>query len=210
MLKITATKFASWFKRIGVAGAFRFRVLYWGYKITGWHIRHQEWDFVLNYLPKRHNNSQNIKILDCGCSRTLFLWELKARGYWTVGVDIEIPDERFKGKNITFIQKDLTKMAWDQMFHFVTCISVLEHIGNNGKGDRGEQQKALENMIRSLKIGGRLLLTIPTREFAYGHIWHGFTWTQLVNMLELIPIKVRAIESTERLGQMCVAIERCE
>lgn len=207
MLKTIATKFAHKFKSLGVCGALRWKILYWSYKITGWHIRHEEWDFVLNYLPKLHNEEQDIHVLDVGCSRTLFGHEIVRRGYKLTGIDIESPPNKI-GR---FEQHDITRSHFcPSQFDFIVCISVFEHIGRNGGGDRNEQIKALENMVKSLRVGGRLLLTCPTVEFAVGHIWHGFTWNDIVKMLELIPIKVRAIESTERLGQLCMAIERCE
>lgn len=195
---------AKWFKSIKVCGRQRFWFLYWAYRITGWHIRHKEWDFILEYLPHLHSNKQNVRVLDVGCSRNLFSYELVYRGYDLVGVDIEEPKD-FAGK---FVKDSIVENRYAQ-FDIVTCISVLEHIGDEGRGDLQQQEFALENMIGSLNVGGRLLLTCPTKEFAQGHIWHGFTWQMIVNALERIPIKVRAVESTERAGQLCMAIERC-
>lgn len=213
MLKIIATRLGRAFKSSGLNGAWRFKVLYWAYRITGWHIRHREWDYVLDYLPKLHNDQQKVKVLDVGCSRTLFVYELANRGYGTIGIDLEDFQEDIRlGSNIAFFKRDITKpiKCLDGAVDFVTCISVLEHIGRSGAGDYMEQQRALENMLKSLKAGGRLLLTCPTKEFAMGHIWHGFSWEDIVNMLELIPIKVRIVNSTERLGQLCMCVERAK
>ena len=162
-------------------GRQRFWILYWAYKLTGWHIRHYGWDFVLKYLPKLHNKERQCNLLDVGCSRNLFCHEIKARGYNLAGVEI----------------KDITYGYVNTIYNFVTCISVLEDIDND------QQKKALENMCASLKIGGRLLLTTPTKEFAKGH--NGFTWADIASIM---PKTMRTIESTERAGQLCMALHK--
>jgi len=204
MKNLISNTFGKWFKSCGVAGALRWRIMYWAYKLTGWHIRHDEWDFVLNYLPKLHNYEQHVKVLDVGCSRTLFGYEICRRGYDLTGIDLEHPDE-YPGK---FRQMDITKNGFLDHYDFVVCISVFEHIGNEGKGNRQDQKKALLNMAGSLKIGGRLLLTCPTVEFAQGHIWHGFTDYDFRKMFIKEEVEVNLVERTERLGQICMAFER--
>lgn len=202
MLKTIATKLALKFKSFPYLGRTRFWILYWAYKITGWHIRHKEWDFILEYLPPLHNDLQAFDVLDIGCSRNLLCHEIIGRGYMLCGVDLEEPEFKYPDE---FLKLDIVKDYVLGCFDFVTCISVLEHIGLNGRGHFPDQKKALENMCRSLKVGGRFLLTTPTREFAEGHIWHGFTWADIKSIL---PKTMRVIESTERAGQICLAAER--
>lgn len=207
MLKIIATELAKWFKRLPILGRQRFWILYLAYKITGWHIRHSEWDFILKYLPKL-GSWQKVDLFDVGCSRNLFCHEVNYRDYNLYGVDVEDPGFKYPG---TFGLWDITKgrvySSCNDDFDFVTCISVLEHIGNNGKGDYADQKKAIFNMCASLKVGGRLLLTCPTKEYAQGHPWHGFTWQEIEDM---IPSNLEFIEKTERAGQLCMALEKTE
>src|SRR3990167_827056 len=106
MLKTIATHLARKFKRFPYFGRQRFWILYWAYRLTGWHIRHEEWDFVLKYLPKLHNEKQKISIMDFGCCRNLFCHEVVARGYTLAGVDLEVPGFKYPGK---FNQLDITK-----------------------------------------------------------------------------------------------------
>lgn len=181
------------FKAFPYFGRFRFWCLYWAYKLTGWHVRSKEWDFVLEYLPKL-GSWQNVKVLDVGCSRNLFCHEIVARGYVLYGFDIEEMYFDYPGIFIRWDIRNQNVIKSD----FITCISVLEHI-EEGK------DKALGSMINSLKIGGRLLLTIPTHEFAQGHPWHGFNYK---DVRELLPNNCTIIEYTERAGQLCLAIER--
>lgn len=181
------------FKSMGIFGRQRFCILYLAYRLTGWHIRHKEWDFVLEYLPKLAP-WQKVRIVDVGCSRNLIAYEFIGRGYSLVGVDIEEYCENYPG---VFVHKDIRK--WNgKDFDFATCISVLEHIDD-------DQERALHNMINSLKIGGRLLLTIPTKQFAQGHVWYGFSYQDVVRIL---PENSKIIEYTEKAGQICLAIER--
>lgn len=185
------------FKAFPYFGRFRFWCLYWAYRLTGWHIRHKEWDFVLEYLPPL-GSWQTVKVLDVGCSRNLFCHEVVGRGYKLYGLDIEEPAFKYPG---LFIRWDVREPNFQNM-DFVTCISVLEHVDNDEKGNCAN---GFESMLRSLKVGGRLLLTIPTREFAQGHPWSGFIAKQIRIWCG---DNAEVIEYTERAGQLCLAIER--
>jgi len=48
-------------------------------------------------------------------------------------------------------------------------------------------------------------LTTPTKEFSIGHIWHGFTYSTIENILPDISI---IMEYTEKAGQICMSITR--
>ena len=211
MKSFIANTLVKWFKAFPYFGRFRFWCLYWAYRITGWHIRHKEWDFVLGYLPSL-GKWQSVSVLDVGCSRNLLCHELVARGYKLTGVDLEEPNFKYPAKFSRLDIRGYVGEIYQYRYDFVTCISVLEHIEESidGLGDHSVkfnsgQLKAITNMINVLKIGGRLLLTIPTNEFAQGHPWRGFSMTDLINLL---PKNAMIQELTERVGQICCAIER--
>lgn len=187
------------FKSLNCFGRQRFWLLYWAYKLTGWHIRHKEWDFVLEYLPALRK-WQTVRVLDVGCSRNLLCHEVVSRGYKLIGIDLEEPSFKYPG---TFYEGDIRDFGYPRptALDFVLCISVLEHI----EGETG-QQDAIKNMFKSLKIGGRLLLTVPTHEFAQGHPWHGFSFKDIYDLLP--PEIVVKVDATERAGQLCMAFER--
>lgn len=201
-----ANTLVKWFKQFPFFGRQRFWILYWAYRITGWHIRHKEWDFVLEYLPKL-GSWQKVRVLDVGCNKNLLAHEIVYRGYDLVGIDLEEIDI-FDYPAISYI-KDIREELHLREFDFITCISVLEHIGD---GNEEDQRKAIENMLNVLKVGGRLLLTIPTKEFAQGHPWHGFNSMLIEGMLPYRDLALepyaKIIEYTERAGQVCMAIER--
>lgn len=188
-----AEYFVKPFKSMGIFGRQRFWIIYWAYRITGWHIRHKEWDFVLEHLPLLAS-WQKVKVCDVGCCRNLLSYEIIGRGYRLIGIDIEEYCENYPG---IFVRQDVRDwQGYD--FDFVTCISVLEHIEDH-------QDLALKRMIDCLKIGGRLLLTIPTHQFAQNHPWHGFSYQDVIRLL---PENTKIIEYTERAGQLCLAIEK--
>ena len=198
MKAFLANTIVHWFKRIPFAGRFRFKCLYWAYRITGWHIRHREWDFVLDYLPKL-DKWQNVSVLDVGCAKSLFCHEVIARGYELIGLDLDKPSFKYPGK---FYQGNIVKFRLTKGVDFITCISVFEHV------ERKEQQRALYDMMVNLKLGGRLILTIPTHEFAQGHPWNGFNSNDLN---KLLPEDFHGVlEYTERAGQICCSIERIQ
>ena len=182
------------FKSLGFCGALRFKMLYWAYRITGWHIRADVWDWVLEYLPKL-DKWQQFKVLDIGTTSSLFIYELKKRGYRTYGLDIRPYQEKLK--RIAFILKDITiKHKFVENFDFITCISVLEHTKY--------PYKAVETMALNLKRGGRLLLTIPTKEYAQGHEWEGFSYEDFLK--EIVSSNFHIAEYTERKGQICACL----
>ena len=194
-----------WYKRLGFAGAARWRLLYWTYKIwPGLHIRHKEWDWVLEYLPTL-GKWQNVTVFDVGSTSSLFIYETMRRGYITIGSDIKDYQEKIKPTLMyVFIKHDITTdprriMARYNPFDFITCISVLEHIPCEKQAD------AVKNMLTLLKTGGRLLLTIPTKEYAQGHPWSGFTYNLITEAI-LNKKDGHILEYTERAGQICVVI----
>jgi len=186
-----------WYKRLGFAGAARWRLLYWVYKLwPGLHIRHKEWDWILEFLPPLMKG-QEVRVLDVGCTSSLFVYELVRRGYDVKGSDIRAYQEKPKG--FKFLLSDITKYHLSGMMDFVVCISVLEHI------QKSKQADAVANMVRCLQPGGRLLLTIPTKEYSQGHEWDGFDTADVIGLIQK---PGHAIERTERAGQMCLVIER--
>lgn len=193
--KFIAEKLVRPFKSCGVFGHQRFWILYWAYRVTGWHIRHKEWDFVMEYLPSLMKGQQ-VSVLDVGCSRNLLAYEIVGRGYSLAGIDLEPYQEIYPG---LFFKCDVRNLDYLQRkFDFITCISVLEHIEFG-------QDIALQKMIEALEVGGRLLLTIPTKEFAQGHPWYGF---DLEKISGLLPDRAEILEYTERAGQLCLSIVR--
>jgi len=108
----------------------------------------------------------SLLYLDCGCGRGGFSSyiaerfkqiEVHACDYFESGSregggSSELSAELAK-KNVTYHEQDMRSMTFDSCsFDLVTCISVLEHIK--------ESKASLLEMIRVLKPGGHLVVTV--------------------------------------------------
>jgi len=123
-------------------------------------IRYFEFDFVLRNI----NIQKRVQILDVASPRFFsFYWisEQPLTKYCLINADQNDLDETYRlkkffqnSKNIVLKKGDATNLSFKkEQFDYVLSISVIEHI--SGKGD----SKAVKEMWRVLKPGGRLILT---------------------------------------------------
>lgn len=114
---------------------------------------------------------RNEKILDIGCGNARDIRQLVEAGVEVVGIDISegmikaARDElkaTGKGSADVFLTVgDATRIGYaDGTFDGVLCSEVIEHIP--------EPERALLEMLRILKPGGRLVLSTPNRRSWYG------------------------------------------
>jgi SAM-dependent methyltransferase len=131
--------------------------------------RTAEYTFVLKNLPPASS-----VILDIGCCDSLLVYKLARKGYKAYGIDTRQYLE--KHPNLTFVQSDILCMPFiDKFFDCVIAVSTIEHIGLGLYGDpihEDADTKAVQEISRVLKPGGKLILTTPyatTYKFApYG------------------------------------------
>jgi len=114
--------------------------------------RPYEYAFALQHLPY----GENIKVLDVGTGKTAFGALLKNCNYF---VDCLESTQYRRGwlplnTHCNLINDDIVNTVLpENTYDAVTCISVLEHIE--------QYDQAVKNMVKILKPGGRLILTIP-------------------------------------------------
>jgi len=117
-----------------------------------------EYRFVYRNLP-----SPGAKILDIGCCDSLLALKLAKRGYQVTGIDARPYLE--KHPRFTFIQADACRMPFpDASFDAAIAVSAIEHIGLGAYGDpvqEGADSKAIKEIRRVLKPGGKFILTTP-------------------------------------------------
>jgi len=140
------------------------------------------------------------RILDIGCCESKLIIELASLGYEAYGIDQK--DYSLLHPNFHFIKADIMKMPFpDNFFDCITAISTIEHIGFGIYGDpiieKGGDKKAITEMKRVLKKGGRMLITMP-----YGGLpwpktsgWHNrCSWYNSHLLKELLNIENLKIE----------------
>ena len=94
-----------------------------------------------------------------------------------------------------------------ETFDYITCVSVIEHIGVGAYGDKvgeGADRVALFKLHKLLKTNGRLILTTPNQFWANDN-GRGYTYTQFMTLIYGL---FNVYEMTERNGQICAVLEK--
>lgn len=139
-----------------------------------WPIRKLEYSFILKeVLPFI---KKGCKTFDAGCGVTIlapFFAKLGAEAY---GGDYDrdtIDYMKNSGKliynsTVNYSFQDLANISFDDnYFDIITCVSVLEHIQSPN------DKKAIGEMLRVLKPGGRLVITVDfAPEERWTEKWH--------------------------------------
>lgn len=127
-----------------------------------WPIRQLEYSYVIGEVTKR--NWQRPVTLDVGCGVTPFAFCIsRILGAEAIALDSE-PDllrlmkgyqEQLFGQEIQYVSSDLRSVPFpDESFDVVSSISVIEHL------QRGTDLDAITELLRTVKTGGMLLLTV--------------------------------------------------
>lgn len=91
-------------------------------------------------------------------------------------------------RNLDFIGSIENTPFKDNNFDVILCLEVLEHIEN--------YQRAIGEIYRILKDGGKLLLTVPLMSVGYHNDFYRFTPPVLKKILEKEGFKIKKINST--------------
>ncbi|HPL82738.1 MAG TPA: class I SAM-dependent methyltransferase [Candidatus Omnitrophota bacterium] len=124
--------------------------------------------YLENYFAIKNIPKPPAKILDVGSSGCYFPLILAASGYDAFSIDIRPYPilKKLNFENFTFKQADICNSPFpDNYFDGITAISMIEHIGLEGRYGMREAEDAdiiaVREMIRILKQDGTLILTVP-------------------------------------------------
>ena len=100
----------------------------------------------------------------------------------------DAPFVPLKYPNLTFIQSDIKKTDFqDKFFDTVVAVSTIEHVGMHEKDLQGDK-KAIKEIIRILKPGGLLLMTVPVgnkfKETTFERIYDPESLKSLIHSLK--------------------------
>lgn len=129
--------------------------------VLQWPIRKLEYSFMLHNC--KNLLKPGVKTLDAGCGITPIARFFASQGCEAYGIDsnenainyLQNPHSLLYDPNVHLTTQDLTALKFeDNMFDLVTNISVLEHL------DRVSASNAISEMLRVLRPGGMLILTV--------------------------------------------------
>ena len=119
-------------------------------------------------------------VLDLGCGYGRHAMELAARGYHLVGLDLSTPllvrggeEAHRRGLTINFVRGDMRELDFDAQFDGAYCL-----FSTFGYFDDETNKKALSNIARALRPGGRVLIEILNRDYVIADLptrvwWEG-------------------------------------
>ncbi len=105
------------------------------------------------------------RLLNAGCGDGLYERSLKKKMKEIVSFDLNKGDVQIAhainpAKNIAYCVGDIGDMPYKKdTFDCVICTEVLEHLV--------EERKAIEELIRVLKKNGKLIITVPSKDFPF-------------------------------------------
>jgi 2-polyprenyl-3-methyl-5-hydroxy-6-metoxy-1,4-benzoquinol methylase len=173
--------------------------------VCRWPFRRLEYSFVLDAIETA--GRRGLTCLDVGCGATALPHVLSTRGHTVHACDfdgrlIEALADRnlcqLLSTSVQYSAQDATDLQFGSgTFDVVTCVSVLEHI------PAPLDRQAVDEMIRVLKPGGLLALTVdyaPGSTRATGRAMHYLRRAQQLIMSEGLPgvrrVLVRKREAT--------------
>jgi SAM-dependent methyltransferase len=127
-------------------------------------------------------------ILENGCGIGLYLERLAAQGGIAIGLEIDLERAREARERADHILAGLGERLPfpDDSFDVILSHEVLEHV----QDDRA----ALQEMVRTLKPGGRILIFVPNRGYPFethGIYWRGKYHFGNIPLVNYLPRRLR-------------------
>ena len=189
-----------WDKNLGL-----FQRIYcylFGVPISGLRIR------LRRVLPSLSGDPK--KVLDVGCGRGIFSYELAKRfpSAEIVAVDIDNSQLEINAgiaasaglNNLSFVANDIAQLSFDNEFDLVLSVDNLEHLEDDTQG--------LNSIYKALRNNGRLILHVPGYERRWflfdfktnfdvpGHFRPGYRVNEIINKVSSAGFNVESAKYT--------------
>lgn len=127
----------------------------------------KRWEYP--WAVERARLAPGSRVLDAGCGASIFPVYLARAGHRVSALDLDVPEglAAAHGVTIDYVRGNLTELPFeDESFDAVFCISVIEHLGRQGI------PRAVSELRRVTRRGGRLLITTDYYEDADAQLWY--------------------------------------
>lgn len=127
-----------------------------------WHVERKA--MILEFLRGHVPDLARSRMLEIGCGNGVVLTYLKQNGVNIEGCDVFIDGLKFcrqRAKSVTLYQADILALPFCSAFDIVGVFDVLEHIKDDNR--------ALIEVNRVLKLKGKLVLTVPACKFLWSY-----------------------------------------
>jgi SAM-dependent methyltransferase len=118
-----------------------------------WYYMREKWEFDL----ARNLVGSSTRVLEVGVGNGFFLETCRSNELEVVGVEINpTAAKKVKDKGFQVFEDDLEQLAerlGEEYFDAICSFQVLEHVAR--------PREFLSGMLRNLKVGGRLVLSVP-------------------------------------------------
>jgi len=173
-----------------------------------------EYPFVLRNLDL----AKGGLVLDVGCGSSYFPPILASLGYQTYGIDLE--DYPAETPNFKFVKADVRRTGFpDAFFDRILVISTMEHVGIKhfrispslpGSADVGADREAMQELVRILKPGGKILITVPFGKIGrvIRNYQRFYTSNSLAMLLNGVSLETEEYYAKKGLSWVRVAKER--
>jgi len=172
-----------------------------------------------HHLARMIGNSKHGRFLDVGCGLG-FLTEVLGSGFHCrLGLEYDMASVAANAKRSIhgMVQGDAARLPYqDSCVDVIVCSELLEHLPD------GQDAKALAEMARVLKPGGRLLITVPSMEGLRAtsrlrnlghddpnggeyHYRQGYAWPDIQRMIQ----SVEGLQIRTRRYSMFLFAELC-
>ena len=127
-----------------------------------WHIGRKE--IILDILKRNTSHLMGCRMLEVGCGNGSILTYLKQNGVDIEGGDIFAEGLKCCQQNNSLIklyQLDILALPFSDDYDIIGSFDVLEHLD--------QDEKALAEINRALRPGGKLIITVPAFRFLWSY-----------------------------------------